>query len=142
MTKAMESPILDCKHHQTTRGKTFGSPTKKFVKRAVGALKETSSTAPSIMKHSSLYKLKLVGRRLLIEYKDLIIPYKATWLKQVDNKRDWETIIMEKPGAKMLKKTGHKLKTEVAVHRATCNTILDTMYLDTATQNLKGEDEA
>jgi hypothetical protein len=42
----------------------------------------------------------------------------------------------------MLQKRVHRSKKEVAVHQAKWKTLLDTMYLDASTHNLKWEDDA
>jgi hypothetical protein len=72
----------------------------------------------------------------------MVVPTEATWSNQVDNKREWGKNIKKQPGANWQQRTGHLTQMEVAVKQATWKSLLDNFYLEGATRNLKGDDEA
>jgi hypothetical protein len=64
------------------------------------------------------------------------------WSTEYDTKCVWGTIIKNQHGGNGKQKTGHLTTTEIAVKGATWKSLLDNLYLDSATRDLKGEDEA
>jgi hypothetical protein len=120
----------------------FLVPQPQTWRSVLGGSKENSSTAPSITKRSTPQNLKLAGQCLLSNNKDLVVPMEATWWNRVDNKWAWSTIIKKQPGANGHHKMSHLTPPEVAVKRATYKSLLNNMYLEGATRNLKGDDEA
>jgi hypothetical protein len=73
---------------------------------------------------------------------NLVIPAEATWSTEYGTKRAWGTSITKQPGGNSQQKTGHLTPMEIAVKRATWKSLLDNLYLNGATRDLKGEDEA
>jgi hypothetical protein len=79
---------------------------------------------------------------VVLNIKDLVVPVEATWSTQVDNKRVWGTITKKQPGGNRQQRTYHLMPPEVAVKWATWKTLLNNLYLEGATHNLKGEHDA
>jgi hypothetical protein len=116
--------------------------TKKLAKRAGGSSKDTSAAIPSITKRNTPQGQKLVGKRLLLDNTHLVIPAEAMWSTEHGAKRAWGTNILRQPGGNGQQNMGHPTPMEIAVKCATWKLLLNNMYLDSATRDLKGEDEA
>jgi hypothetical protein len=69
-------------------------------------------------------------------------PAEATWSSEHGTKRAWGTNILKQPGGNEQRKSGHLTPTEIAVKCANWKSLLDNMFLDGATRDIKGEDEA
>jgi hypothetical protein len=78
----------------------------------------------------------------LLANKDFVIPAEATWPSEHGAKRAWGTNILKQPGGNDQRKSVHLTPTEIVVKRATWKSLLDNMYIDGATRDVKGEDEA
>jgi hypothetical protein len=78
----------------------------------------------------------------VLNNKDMAIPADATWSAQFDNKRAWGTSIKNQPGGDGQQNTGHVRQTEISIKCAKWKSLLNNLYLDSATRNMKGEDEA
>jgi hypothetical protein len=135
------SPDTDSKLRQTTKGKYFGSPTKELAKRAGGSSKDTLAVITSSTKRKTPQGQKLAGQRLLLANKDLVIPAEATWSSKHGDKRAWEKKILKQPGGNEERKSGHLIPTEIAGKCANWKSLLDNIFLDGATRDIKGEDE-
>jgi hypothetical protein len=72
----------------------------------------------------------------------MVVQAEAKWSTQVDNKQVWDTIIKMQPGGNGHQGKGHMQPMEIAVKWETWKSLLDNLYLEGATHNLKGEDEA
>jgi hypothetical protein len=72
--------------------------------------------------------------------KNLAIPAEATWSAEYDTKRAQGTSIKKQPGGGQ-QKTG-RLTMEIAIKLTTWKSLIDNLYLDNATHDLKGEEEA
>jgi hypothetical protein len=140
--KPSRRPVTDGKRRRMTKGRAFGSPTKKLAKCSGGSSKDTSVAIPSSTKHNTPHGQKLAGKRLLLDNKDFVIHAEATWSIEHGAKRAWGTKILRQPGGKVQQKTGHLTTTEITVKRATWKSLLNNVYLDSATRDLKGDDEA
>jgi hypothetical protein len=64
------------------------------------------------------------------------------WSTEYNAKHAWGTSIKKQPGGGGQKKTGHLNTTDTSIKRATWKSLLDNLYLDSATHDLKGEDDA
>jgi hypothetical protein len=60
----------------------------------------------------------------------------------VDNKRAWGTNIKKQPAVNRHHAKGRWKPTEVAVERVTWKLLINNMYLEGTTRNLKGDDDA
>jgi hypothetical protein len=141
-TDATMSLVTDGKRRRMTKGKAFGSPIQKLVKCVGGCLKETSAAIPSSTKRKTQQGQTLAGQWLVLDNKDVVIPAEAMWSTEYGTKCAWGTSIMSQPGGNDQQKTGHLTPMEIAVKRATWKSLINNLYLDGATHDLKGEDEA
>jgi hypothetical protein len=74
--------------------------------------------------------------------KDLVIPAEATWSSEHGAERAWGTHILKQPGGNEQQKAGHLNPTETAVKCANWKSLIDNMFFDGTTKDIKGEDEA
>jgi hypothetical protein len=125
-----------------TKGKAFGSPAKKLVKRVGGSSKETSAAIPSSTNHEIPQGQNLAGQRLVSNNKSLVIPAEATWSTEYGMKCARGTSIKKQSGGNGQQKTGYLTPTDIAIKRATWKSLFDNLYLNSATRDLKGKDEA
>jgi hypothetical protein len=124
------------------KGNDVGSQTKKLAKCGGDSSKNTSDAIPSSTKRKTPQGQKITGKRLLLDNKDLVIPVEVMWTMEHGAKRAWGTKKLRQPGRNGQHRTGHLTPTEIAVKHATWMSLLDNMHLDSATQDLKGYDEA
>jgi hypothetical protein len=78
----------------------------------------------------------------MLNNKDMVVPVEAMWLTQVDNKWAWGTIIKKQPGGNGQQRTGHLTPTEADVKWGIWKSLLKNLYLEGATRNHKGYNEA
>jgi hypothetical protein len=77
MSSDSPSPPAKPSRSPITKGKAFGSQTKKLVKRAGGSSTEISAAIPPSTKRKTPQGQKLAGKRLLLDNKDLVNPVEA-----------------------------------------------------------------
>jgi hypothetical protein len=97
---------------------------------------------PSSTKRKTPQEKNLTGQWLLLANKYLAILVEATWSSEHSTKRSWGKHILKQHGGNYQRKSGHLTPTEIAVKRANWKSLIDNMFLDGATRDIKGEEEA